>query len=124
MEKRYFIYLTTNSINRKRYIGKHYGTLKDSYLGSGTILLRAIKKYGKEAFFRKILAFSISEEENCEKEKYFITLFDACHDPGFYNIHAGGSGGNTIEGLSPEEKQRIHKKTRSSKKRNPRSKAL
>ena len=36
--KQYYIYLTINLINGKKYIGKHYGELDDSYLGSGTIL--------------------------------------------------------------------------------------
>ena len=43
----YFIYLTTNLITNEKYIGKHHGELNDSYLGSGIILQRAIKKYGK-----------------------------------------------------------------------------
>lgn len=34
----HYIYLTTNLINGKKYIGKHFGTIGDSYLGSGTLL--------------------------------------------------------------------------------------
>lgn len=48
--KQYFIYETTNLKNGKKYIGKHYGELNDSYLGSGTLLKKAIEKYGKESF--------------------------------------------------------------------------
>lgn len=53
-----YIYMTTNLINGKKYIGKHKGELNDSYLGSGTLLLRAIKKYGKENFKKEILYIS------------------------------------------------------------------
>ena len=42
------IYLTTNTINGKKYIGKDRNNLK-SYLGGGTDLNKDIKKYG----FRK-----------------------------------------------------------------------
>ena len=34
----HYIYLTTNLINGKKYIGKHFGAIDDSYLGSGTLL--------------------------------------------------------------------------------------
>ena len=110
MDKQYFIYLTTNLINGKKYVGKHFGYPDDNYLGSGKILQRAIDKYGKQNFYREILDFSTTEEENCEKEKYYISLFDACHNDLFYNIHEGGSGGNTTKGYTPEQKQALSKK--------------
>lgn len=102
--------MTTNLINNCKYIGKHFGYLDDSYLGSGKLLKRAIAKYGKENFKREILYISQSEEENCEKEKEFILKFNAVFDKTFYNIHEGGSGGNTIAGLSEEEKKELGRK--------------
>lgn len=62
--KRYFIYLTTNLVTGEKYIGKHYGELDDSYLGSGLILKRAVTKYGKENFERDILYISKDDQEN------------------------------------------------------------
>lgn len=120
-KKYYFIYLTTNLINGKKYIGKHFGFLDDGYLGSGKLLKRAVEKYGKENFQREILSFSSSEEENAEKEKYFIALFGACKSDLFYNIHEGGEGGNTTKGMSPQEKQELSKKlsSKQSGKNNP-----
>ena len=50
--KKHFIYMTTNLITNEKYIGKHYGTEDDSYLGSGKILQKASLKYGKENFKR------------------------------------------------------------------------
>lgn len=85
--KIYYIYMTTNLINGMRYIGKHFGELNDSYLGSGTKLKKDIQKFGKKSFKREILFISQTEEENCKKEKEFIKIFNAIKSPLFYNIH-------------------------------------
>lgn len=100
--KHYYIYMTINKITGMKYIGKHYGELDDSYLGSGTILKRAIYKYGKENFEKTILSISKDDIENCKKEKEYIALYNATKNPLFYNIHEGGSGGNTIAGYTQE----------------------
>jgi hypothetical protein len=63
-----FVYITTNLINGKKYLGKHNGK-HEGYLGSGTILKTAIKKYGKENFKREIIKECSSDKEAYELEK-------------------------------------------------------
>lgn len=66
-----YIYLTTNLINNKKYIGRHKSPIKDnSYYGSGKIIKEALKKYGKENFSVEILEECNTKEELFEKEKY------------------------------------------------------
>lgn len=93
-----------------KYIGKHYGELDDTYLGSGKLLKADIAKYSKEYFQKSILYVSNDDLENSEKEKQFIALYNAVSNPLFYNIHEGGSGGNTTAGYSPEEKEALRRK--------------
>lgn len=110
MDNQYYIYLTTNLVDNKKYIGKHTGPLDDDYLGSGINIKNAIKKYGKENFKKEIIAIVNNEEELNKAEKYYISLYNAVEDPNFYNIADGGQGGNTMKGFSLEKKKEIYQK--------------
>lgn len=90
MNKKYFIYITTNLVNNKKYIGYHFGTENDSYLGSGVLLAKAIKQYGRKNFKREILEYCDSKKNALEKEKFWIAKYNAVEDPNFYNISEGG----------------------------------
>ena len=48
------IYLTTNLINNKKYLGRDSQNRK-TYLGSGKLLKLAILKYGVENFKKEII---------------------------------------------------------------------
>ena len=88
------IYKTTNLINGKFYVGKN-STNNPEYLGSGLLLIRAIKKYGKENFNKEILEHCESLSELDEREKYWIKILNAQEEG--YNIAEGGSGGKTTK---------------------------
>jgi hypothetical protein len=53
----YYVYKTTCLIDDSVYIGVHksFDIENDSYLGSGLLISRYIKKYGKDCFVRTIL---------------------------------------------------------------------
>ncbi|AEO93589.1 homing endonuclease [Bacillus phage G] len=97
-----FVYMTTNKINGKKYIGMHKGKDSDSYLGSGKLIKQAIEKNGKENFTREILAYAYSYEELGLLEIEFIKKYDAVNSTEFYNIHAGGYGGELRDGWNEE----------------------
>lgn len=129
MEYQYYIYITTNLINQKKYIGKRKCKCdidRDTYIGSGKILKSAIKKYGKENFVKDILEICENEEVCNEREKYWIAFYNAVHNDEFYNIASGGEGGDTYAGLSDEELARIRqiKSAKSSGENNPRYGAI
>lgn len=88
------IYKTTNLLNGKIYIGQTSKTLNTKYLGSGKILLKAVKKYGKYNFKREILEECNSKEQMNNREKYWIQHFDSINRNIGYNVSIGGEGGN------------------------------
>ena len=100
--KQYYIYLTTNLLNNKKYIGQHYGEIDDNYLGSGSILKKALIKYGRENFKKEILEICNSYEELNLAERKWIEYYDAVNNENFYNIATGGFNSNPCAGLSPE----------------------
>ena len=108
-KKYYFIYITTNNINNKKYIGQHStDNINDGYLGSGKHLLEAIKKYGKENFSRKILIFAKDKDELNKLEWFYINRVNATINREYYNISEGG-GGNYFWGLEKHEREKLRK---------------
>lgn len=90
--KFYTIYKTTNIINNKIYIGQHQTqNLDDGYLGSGTLLLKAFNKHGKENFKKEILHTFNTFKEMDDKEKELVDE-EFLKRPDVYNMVVGGLG--------------------------------
>ena len=93
LKKFHFIYKTTNILNNKFYIGMHSTTnLKDGYVGSGTHLRHAIRKYGVANFKFEIIEWCDNREKLIQREKEIITE-EYINDVNCYNIKPGGLGG-------------------------------
>lgn len=94
MQKYGFIYITTNLINGKRYIGqtsfKRGETKNEIYLGSGKYLKEAIKKYGTDSFTKEIIFVAQTLDDLNWAERHFIEQFDAVNSREFYNVSPGG----------------------------------
>jgi len=89
------IYKITNLINNKIYIGKD--TTSDSnYFGSGLLINRAIKKYGKENFIKEIIDETDDYDELSKKEIYWIKEYKSTNRKIGYNISKGGDGGDVF----------------------------
>jgi group I intron endonuclease len=102
-----YIYKTTNLINGKIYIGKsELSIFRKNYLGSGIILKRAIKKYSKKCFKKTILFKCSNKKELCEKEIYYIALYNSRDHNIGYNISEGGDGGS-FKGRKHSEETKI-----------------
>lgn len=108
----HFIYKTTNLINGKIYIGAHStDNINDSYLGSGSILHKAITKYGRESFQREIIHFCETPDELYQLESEIVNEEFIARDD-VYNVTLGGGGGNPLLGqYVVENKLGIHAMT-------------
>lgn len=107
MEKKYnYVYITTNLINGKQYVGDHSSDkLNDNYIGSGKIIKSAIKTYGKENFKREILEYFANKQDAFDAQERYINEFNTL-SPNGYNISPKG-GGQVNGGISEETKKQI-----------------
>jgi hypothetical protein len=86
------VYKTTNLITHKFYIGVHKTRNPgDNYLGSGSLLLQAVTKHGKENFRKEILHQFETPREAYNKEEELVA--QESQNPSCYNMRKGGEGG-------------------------------
>ena len=102
----YTVYKTTNLINGKIYVGLHVtSNLEDEYLGSGSQLKSAVKKYGKENFKREYIKICNSPEEMYELEADIVNE-DFVKRSDTYNMKTGGTGSWYHVNSNPEQKRK------------------
>lgn len=85
-----YLYKITNSINYKFYYGVH-SLNNNHYFGSGLLIKKAIKTYGKHNFYKTIL-FEGTIEDCYELEELVLSI-KLINDPNCYNLALGGNGG-------------------------------
>ena len=88
------IYLITNRVNGKQYVGQTIKSLERRWQGhqeKGNVLHKAIKRYGAEAFDILLLQTCLSKEEMDISEVFYIQLLSTKVPKG-YNITDGGGG--------------------------------
>jgi hypothetical protein len=89
----YYLYEVKNNLNGMIYIGIHKTKkLNDGYMGSGKIILQAIKKYGKKNFTKTILEYFDSEQDMKNAERQYVNE-DFIKRSDVYNMVLGGGCG-------------------------------
>lgn len=102
MEKTHYLYEIKNKINGKIYIGIHSTkNINDGYMGSGTLIIKAIEKYGLNNFSKTILEYCNSREELIELEKQVVNQ-EFVNNENTYNLVVGGSNLNCSWGKTNE----------------------
>ena len=95
--KYHYIYLITNIITNKKYIGVHStNNLNDGYMGSSKSLKKDIKLLGKQNFVKEILETFPSRELAEGREKQLVTKKEVLSDD-YYNNTVGRSEEHTSE---------------------------
>jgi hypothetical protein len=110
-----YVYITTNLINGKQYVGSHAtDNIDDGYIGSGIYFIRSVKKYGKENFQKEILEECINILEARKLEEKYIFKYGTLSPNGYNLVPKGGLGFNDAI-LSEEIKEKISRSNRGKK---------
>ena len=108
------IYIITNDINNKVYIGQTVRSLhrrfichccNDNGKGKNMYIKRAILKYGKEHFQINLLE-EVEESLLDEREIYWIKIYDSFHNG--YNLTEGGNSNRNLLTSSLEDTINIY----------------
>ena len=90
----HYLYKITNLINNKYYYRIHStSNINDGYMGSGSLLFKAIKKYGKHNFKKEILYYFDNRKELLNKENEIVNE-SVIYDDNSYNLSEGGKQGS------------------------------
>lgn len=117
------IYLTTNLLNGKKYVGKDARNQK-WYLGSGKYLKKAIKKYGKENFKKEILEECSNMEELNLAEIKWLRKLNCKEDSTYYNATDTITPSSFGKKLTEEHKRKISESNKGKKLSNEHKKVL
>jgi len=104
---KYLIYKVTNLINNKTYIGCHSTqNIDDGYMGSGKLVLAAIKKYGIENFKKDILYTFDNYETMIRKEEELVNE-EYIQRNDTYNLSVGGAFDYREDRSKPENSKKL-----------------
>lgn len=112
------VYLLTNKVNGKRYVGKTSRPLDvrwQGHLGSARrgdsdmLVCRAIKKHGSEAFERRVIE-ECDEVMLAARETHWIRELRTHVSEGGYNLTYGGDGGLPGYKFSEASKEKMRQK--------------
>jgi len=103
----FYTYIITNLINGKQYIGDHStDNLDDGYMGSGVLIKKALKKYGRKNFKKEIFEFFNAKDEAYYAQKPLIENYKTLSPKG-YNISPDGGYGVNLSKLTEGTKKKI-----------------
>lgn len=98
MVNKWTVYIHTNKINGKKYVGitsqkveYRWGKEGNNYLKC-TYFFNAIKKYGWESFSHDVIFSGLTEQEAKEKEVELISQYNTSNSSHGYNLTYGGQG--------------------------------
>jgi len=114
MKTNHYIYITTNKLNGKKYVGRcsNIAAWEAGYLGSGKWLKLSIKKYGKENFERSTLEEIYGDiKEAIVAEEKWISYYDAKNNEDFYNLSENCGGFDKGDTHTDATKKLISEKT-------------
>lgn len=102
-DRNYCVYIHTNKINGKKYVGQTGQVPKNRWGNNGVnykdspYFYHAIQKYGWDNFEHEIIVDNLTRQEACNLEIELIKEFDTMNETHGYNLCGGGKGAKHSE---------------------------
>jgi hypothetical protein len=90
-----YVYEWTNIKNGMKYIGSHYGSVEDYYIGSGKDFMLAYK-HAPTDFTMKVLEYVVTNDKKlvlATEKKWLDSVTNIKDDPEYYNLNNDAAGG-------------------------------
>jgi hypothetical protein len=100
------IYKVTNKINGKIYIGSEIDS-NPNYYGSGVLILKALKEFGKDNFKKENIETCDSLDDLKEREIFWIKKFNSTHETVGYNTILGANGAKQKKDADTKDSKKL-----------------
>lgn len=101
-----YIYKTTNLLNNQIYIGQKKDIFSSDYFGSGNLIRKDVKDFGKNNFKVEFICSALNKQELNKAEIEWIKKLN-CVFPNGYNLSLGGDGASWGHVVTEETRRKI-----------------
>lgn len=107
MQRYYYIYIITNTLTLKSYVGSRLYEYKEPYWGSSKNLTKEIEEFGFYNFSKQVIGIYsfIDKKELLDRETFYVREFNTLYPSGYNRCEPNNYKGLSVAGIKGIKKQ-------------------